>query len=289
MTTMKNPVRFLFAALALILIPAFTLAADSEKTKDSAQEPQAKPRVISIKMALTQPSDFKDERVMLVGMFMGYNGSCNTPRPVSSGDVMLQDKQGLCIYVNGPIPEAFDPINKSGLGESIALTGFVITPKQGPPYFKIPYTKSTKNDTLANARAMLLLKKQKADEQAKLLTLEQILRSPDKYVEKFVALKGLPSADAALCSNPPAPVPQDTSEPAWIMRSQDKRCLRIIGPQPGIPGNAEQSGKTPVTIKGYLYKSGEHFFFLVEAEKPAAKKSTIEMKTPGKETAPAAE
>jgi len=257
-------IKKLMAVLLLLALAPCMRARAAEDVDTETGQPPDKPRVVSVRQALTQPEDFKDERVMLVGAFMGFNGGCDTAPPIGAGDIMIHDRQGLCIYANGPLPQAFDPMQRIGLGEPITLSGFVMTQESGPPFFLVPYNKKSQQSNAYNARAMFLMRKAQQSGQIQVFSLEQVLRTPDKYVEKPVALKGLtmqsPDACAAL-----APAPAQPDQDSWVLGAADGRCLRIAGLQPEPPepseSDSDQNNRL-VTIKGYLYKDGEHFIFL---------------------------
>ena len=228
---------------------------------DEAEVPER--RVISVKQALTQPDEYQGERVMMVGQFLGYNGSCNTPRPVTNSDIMVQNKQGLCIYVTGPLPRGFDPISKEGLAERIVLSGFVVDPDDAPPYFMVP-GKINPDKRRPNA-AEYFIKKRQGDNTPPLLTLNKLLTTPDKYVNKSVGLKGSIMKETGDCATPRPPVSED--EAAWTMISTDQRCLWIIGPLPTTAAEKTDTAE-PVTIKGILQKSGDTFFFIYQPDQP---------------------
>jgi hypothetical protein len=269
----------------IALMAAMAAARTASAEGETAPAEKAKPRVVSVKQALTQPDEYKDERVLLVGQFMGFNGGCRTVQPVSAADVMIHDKQGLCIYANGPLPANFDPIQKKGYGEMITLSGYVVKQESGQPFFLVPYTEKNKPVQTVNPRALLALRKMRDGDMA-ILTLESVLKTPDKYIAKPIGMKGLAAPGPEACKTPPPELPDANAE-TWIMAGADGRCVRVRGPFPLKP-----DAKTPAlaTVRGYLEKSGDGFFFqILEEEPPGQEKKpviTIDGAAPAPEPAP---
>lgn len=256
-----------FGAMIIAGVMFFSLnarAADEDAKKDE-QKSEA-PAVITVRQALTEPGDIKDQRVMLVGNFMGFNGSCKTAMPATRTDIMVQDKQGFCIWVTGPLPRGFDPVSRLGFGEQIVLSGFVVDPDDKPPYFQIPETKKTKQKS-GTTTPLFIFQKSK-DNRIPKMTLEKAMQTPDKYVGQFIAIKGLYLSDSAACGSPKPVIAQVENPSLWNMKSTNDKCLWILGPVPdGAQAKAEK--KTPVTVKGILMKIDDNYYFDSTAPEPA--------------------
>jgi hypothetical protein len=253
--------KIIFAGMFLFALN--TSAAEEDAAKD---EPKAeKPSVITVRQALTQSADYREKRVMLIGSFMGFNGSCDTAMPATRTDVMIQDKQGFCIWASGPLPGGFDPVSKLGLGEQIVLSGFVADPDDKPPFFQIPETKSAKQKAPSSSSVFIFSRAK--DDRPPVITLEKALQTPDKYAGKRIALKGLYLAESAECGTPRPVIEGEDNPPLWTLKSKDDKCLWILGPLPGAAAGAET--KTLVTIKGILAKRNNEFLF--EISEPEAR------------------
>lgn len=241
----------------------FTLNAYAAEEKEAKDEQKAeKPSVITVRQALTQAADLKDMRVMIVGTFMGFNGSCDSGMPATRLDIMLQDKQGFCIWASGPLPAGFDPINKTGLGEQIVLSGYVVDPDDKPPYFQIPETKTAKNKTQPSSFFIFSRAK---DDRLPVITLEKALQTPDKYAGKLMALKGMYLSDSTACGTPKPVIDGEEAPSLWTMKSRDERCLWILGPMPEEAA-AKADNNTPITIKGKMKKRNNELLFEISPE-----------------------
>jgi len=209
-----------------------------------------KPQVISIKQALTQQAEYDGKRVMLVGIFMGQSGSCKGMPPVSSSDVMLQDKTSLCIFVSGPMPEGYDAQKRLGIGKNITLSGFVKKPKAGLPYFEVPSTGKEKKVISPIAYSI----------EAKKDILEKNVYSIDETVTrqavltgKSFSVKGIVAADTAVCNETHANIGENKEYWA-ITSSVMKQCLWVAGKPPAkvAPNQVAQVYGTLKKIDGKL-------------------------------------
>lgn len=81
------------------------------------------PQTVSIESIQNQPEKYLNRRVSINGSFMGWQGGCQSPPPVTRSDWMIEDGTG-CIYVSGRLPDgrlnSFDP-----KGEKIKIEGIV--------------------------------------------------------------------------------------------------------------------------------------------------------------------
>lgn len=244
---------FFLAVLGAALFQPAAPAADS--ATGTAPAPDKKPRVITVKQALTQPADFADERVLLGGFFRGYMGKCEGKRPVTKVDAMVEDRNGLCIFVSGPLPEGFDPDTGEGLNKELVLSGFVKKPKKGAPYFLVPATgKAVRKGP--NPAAVLF---QKQSRKKKIVPVEKLLGTPDMYVDKETTLAGIFVSNNGSCAAPGPTIAGASA--SWMMQAPDKRCLWVSGPVPESAKGAPDSGKA-VVITGTLKKDSGKFLFI---------------------------
>lgn len=266
----KRTFSILSTILASGLLAPGAIAAD-----DAAAPVSKRTKVITVRQALTDPDSYKNERVLLNGIFMGNNGSCPAKKPVDSSDVMVQDKTGLCIYVSGPVPDIYNASTGDGRGTEITLSGFVKKPEKGRPYFTVPplppgTEKPKKKGASAAKKFATLADLKKKD----ILTVDQALASPDKYMNKKITIVGVYSLNGKVECDGPRPVAPE-GVPAWFLKSSDgKQCLWVTGALPSESGIKKGAGGVNyASVAGTLKKQRSGLITLDRAEdKPAGSK-----------------
>ena len=70
---------------------------------------------------------FRDRTVIMKGRFMGWQGNCTYPPPVTRSDWMLH-QHGRCIYVTGKVALNLDrQRNSPDIGRSVTVRGIIPT------------------------------------------------------------------------------------------------------------------------------------------------------------------
>jgi len=217
------------AAFAMAFAAAASVSAFAQKSATATVAVSKKPQVISIKQALTQAADFDGKRVMLVGSFMGQSGSCKGAPPVSSADVMLQDKTKLCIFVTGPLPEGYDADKRLGLGKSITLAGYVKKPKKGLPYFEVPSTSKDKKKVVSSVVASIEANKNILNKTV--YPIDEVITRQALLIDKSFSVSGIYSQNMSGCDDKHAVVEGVTDY--WTLSSSVvKQCLWVTGKAP---------------------------------------------------------
>ncbi|HOX29272.1 MAG TPA: hypothetical protein PLQ76_08985, partial [bacterium] len=97
------------------------------------QKQAAKRTLLTVSQAIEKVADYEGRTVVVVGMFMGFEGKCAKPSP-GPGDWMLQDESGKCIWARGYLPENFSAGKKQGVGARLAGEG-LLRNSSGKPLF----------------------------------------------------------------------------------------------------------------------------------------------------------
>ena len=80
--------------------------------------------------------DFRDRVVVIKGRFMGWQGNCADPPPVTRSDWML-DQHGRCIYVTGKVALNLDrQRNSPDIGRAVTVRGVILVDPKGNPYVR---------------------------------------------------------------------------------------------------------------------------------------------------------
>jgi len=100
----------------------FAMGPRGEKNLPPAPEKKETVAPLTIGKVTSDPSGFKEKKIVLEGIFRGWNGKCESSRPLTRSDWILEDETG-CIYVTGKVPSSLSPMAPKG--ERISVSGTV--------------------------------------------------------------------------------------------------------------------------------------------------------------------
>jgi len=101
-----------------------------EKNLPLAPEEKETVAPLTIGKITADPSAFEGKKIVLEGRFRGWNGKCESSRPLTRSDWILEDETG-CIYVTGKVQSSLSPMAPKG--ERISVSGTVKTGPSGKP------------------------------------------------------------------------------------------------------------------------------------------------------------
>lgn len=88
---------------------------------------------LTIRKIIEDPSGYVEKQIVLEGTFRGWKGKCESSKPLTRSDWILEDETG-CIYVTGKVPPDLSPMAPKG--EQILVTGTVQTGPDGAPLIR---------------------------------------------------------------------------------------------------------------------------------------------------------
>ena len=122
--------KFLYILLAFTLVTGFSGARESLPSDPVAKEARASYEKIPLQTILQNPASFQHRKVIVVGVFRGWQGKGEHPG-ITRSDWVLEDASGA-MYVAGAPPFGLDPVKD--LGRPVTLWGTLKVTGKGIPY-----------------------------------------------------------------------------------------------------------------------------------------------------------
>jgi hypothetical protein len=125
---MRKSLSFL---LVLTLVTGFFGARECLPSDPAAKESGAGYEKIPLKTILNNPASFQHRKVMVAGVFCGWQGKGAKNPGITRSDWVVEDASGA-MYVAGAPPSGLDPVKD--LGRPVTLWGTLNITGKGIPY-----------------------------------------------------------------------------------------------------------------------------------------------------------
>ncbi|HOO56051.1 MAG TPA: hypothetical protein PLN69_04460 [bacterium] len=261
---------------ALILFTIFLslcsacLAAE-QNTPGEPAEPE-KRTILTVDQLISEPGKYVRQKVVVVGMFMGWDGKCRKPMP-KSGDWMIQSETGACVWARGFFPDKCDARTKIGEGTTVSVEGYfyiqsrrkVLLSTRKQKIMQKQQEEREKQNKEKIDKAKKKLEQIEIKQQQLIFTPGEIAGNPNLFKKLQFFVKGRYYPTNESCLNRPA-----GSESLWALQGTDKICVFLEAGKPVMNGEELKPG----SIKGLNVimkqkKIGESdFFYLVPAQIP---------------------
>ncbi|MFA6449564.1 MAG: hypothetical protein WCX65_08855 [bacterium] len=277
--------------IMLITILAAFLSGQAAISQEAAPDAGVtnKRIILTVKEARGNAENYKGRKVVVVGVFMGWNGRCKPPAPMRN-DWMIQDKEGNCIWARGMYPEDCSAVTKIGVGNDVAVEGFLRIEKKEVVIMStrtqevIAQQKQKKKEQTQkqydemNTQLQKILDKQNLQN---VLKVSDISFNPSVFVGSERHVKGQYFADKGHCEGAP---PFDNS--VWMFEDLLGKCIFVHGQRPEIDGKALNVGDL-VTIKAVVKQketAGKTVYYLDTMDAPEKEAESVTKKEPVKKT-----
>lgn len=121
---------FITTVILLCATPLLAMGPRGEKNLPPSPERKQLDDRLTIGKVIEDPSNYEGKEIVLEGIFRGWNGKCESSRPMTRSDWILEDETG-CIYITGKIPPHLSPLAPKG--ERITVSGTVQAGPSGMP------------------------------------------------------------------------------------------------------------------------------------------------------------
>lgn len=122
--------KFLYIFLVFTLVTGFFGARASFSSDPVAKEARTGYAIIPLQTILKNPASFQHRKVMVVGVFRGWQGKGENPG-ITRSDWVVEDASGA-MYVAGAPPFGLDPVKD--LGQPVTVWGTLEVTGKGIPY-----------------------------------------------------------------------------------------------------------------------------------------------------------
>jgi len=120
--------------MVIALVAPFFGAGASLSAGPAAQEAGARYEKMPLKTLLQNPAAFQHRKVLVAGVFRGWQGKGVENPGITRSDWVVEDASGA-IYVAGAPPSGLDPVKD--LGRPLTVRGTLEITAKGIPYLKV--------------------------------------------------------------------------------------------------------------------------------------------------------
>lgn len=140
MRTGINPIVAVLICFLMLTTVSLAMGPRGEENLPPSLKENQEEGPLTIQKIIEDPSRYEGKQIVLEGTFRGWKGKCESSRPLTRSDWILEDESG-CIYVTGKVPDYLAPVAPKG--ERIAVSGTVQTGSAGMPLIRADKVKDT--------------------------------------------------------------------------------------------------------------------------------------------------
>jgi len=277
----RESVAGFFIIMLLLLVTVCSLGTAEIKNEKAQEEsgvkdPGTKRIIISVSQLLDAPEKYAEKEIVVVGMFMGYDGACERPAPMRGNNWMIQDDTGACIYARGMWPEGCSARPRMGLGKNVAVEG-ILRNYKGRYFLISTLGRKIMEKRREEAKEAFREKSKNDYGKEELYIVSDIQNNASMLEKKTFLVKGIYSIN----NNCNYPAPPDREE-VWALEDLAGGCIYVTGPVVSVAGAEPDPGALVVLRASleYYEEEGEEINFLLNESTESTDSDVVENTKP---------